>query len=368
MGFAFFKTKASSGQTISREARAASAARWERPAVQQPQRRRLRVLEVRPETANAASFFVEPVDGEPLRFRAGQYLTHCLDIKGRRVRRAYSLSTPEGVSPAGFSCKRVAGGLVSNYLLDELQTGAEYEFLGPNGDFVLGADETVPLVMVAAGSGITPIISLLETALARDPTRDCQLLYGNRSQSETIFSGRIRALQAQFPSLRVAHILSQPEPDWQGETGRIDAARVLRGRAPGADPQFYICGPGAMMAAVVDGLLAAGVEPARICRESFASATHAAGKHPDQPQAIHFSRSDIRVTQQPGQSILDAGLAAGVALQFSCAVGGCAACKLQIIEGEVMLDEPNCLDAAERDQGFTLACSAYATGSVVVDA
>jgi len=329
--------------------------------------RPVRVAEVQRETAGALTLRLETEDGAPLAFRAGQYLTHCFEIDGQVVRRAYSLSAAEGGSLA-CTIKLIEGGWVSRHVHEALEVGSRYRVLGPTGDFLLDAADRGPLRFLAGGSGITPVISLVETALAGDARRDIRLVYASRREADIIFAERLRELARRHPSLQIVHVLSQPEAGWSGERGRLDAARSAALLGTEAAASYYLCGPGALMESAEAALLAAGVPAARIRHERFLAAPQATQQRPTEPQEIRFKQSGRLVTQRPGESILEAGLREGLALQFSCMVGGCAHCKIQVLEGAVALSEPNCLSPEERAAGFTLACSAYALGPIAVAA
>lgn len=327
--------------------------------------RPVRVAELRRETADALTLVLEPEDGVMPAFRAGQYFTHCFEIDGQVQRRAYSLSVPEG---GGLACtiKLIPDGWVSSHIHEALQVGSRYRLIGPTGDFVLDEGEAGPLRFLAGGSGITPVISLIETALARQPQRDIRLVYASRSEADIIFAERLRELAGRHPSLQVLHVLSQPQAGWSGERGRLDAARITALLGSG-DAMYYLCGPSGLMEAAEAALRAAGVGAARIRHERFLAAPKTQSR-PTEPQEILFKQSGRVVTQRPGESILEAGLREGLPLQFSCMVGGCAHCKIQVLEGEVALNEPNCLSPEERAAGYTLACSACATGPLAVAA
>ncbi len=351
--------------TIERPERQTKTSRW--AAVMPPLGRQVRVLRLERETPDAVTVYFEPTDGRPLDFLAGQYLTHCLEIDGQILRRAYSLAVAPGVGELAFTCKAVAGGQVSNYLCAQLRVGATYEVRGPSGQFLLVPGDT-PLLFVAAGSGITPVISLLESALQQSAERQIDLIYGSRDAEHIIFRARLDDLCRRHRNLHVHHVLSQADARWAGLRGRVDTGRVLELARSAATSEAYLCGPGAMMDALAAGLVSAGLAPVQIHREDFRAVNHAVQPHPRTPQPITFRRSGTKIQQQPGQSVLDAALAHGVDLNFSCTVGGCAACKIRLISGQVTLDEPHCLDESELAQGYTLACCAYALEPIEVDA
>ncbi|MEQ1437958.1 ferredoxin--NADP reductase [Fontimonas sp. SYSU GA230001] len=334
------------------------ARRWSLHAPVAPPRW-VRVTALRRETEDAVTLTVAPEDGRTLPFRAGQYLTHCFTIDGAEERRAYSLSSAEG---GALSCtiKLLPDGRVSRYIAQQLKVGDRYRVIGPGGDFTLDAGHSGPLVLLAGGSGITPVISLVETALAQQPTRPVRLVTVNRDRAHAIFHERLEALALRYAALEYT-------PVFTADTGRPDAATLAGLLRPDAQGVVYLCGPQALMDAADAGLRAAGFDPARIRRERFVPAPRHQPR-PTEPQDIFFRRSERTVTQQPGETILEAGTRAGLRLDFSCTVGGCGHCKVRIVDGQVRLDEPNCLTPEERSAGYTLACSACATTPITVDA
>lgn len=321
--------------------------------------RTVRVTEVRRETQEAITLMLESEDGRPIPFRAGQYLTHCFDLGGEPLRRAYSISSAEGQRLA-CTIKALADGRVSQHVLNTLKAGDRYPVLGPSGDFLLPEDTTAPLLFLAGGSGITPVVSLIETALAHQPDLAIRLAYVNRNPEQTIFGERLEQLAARHPNFRVKLL-------WTGRNPRPDATALVRALHPEPQAIAYLCGPQGLMDAGLFALRAAGFPETRIRQERFLAAPRAQPR-PTAPQDIVFRRSGRTVVQQAGESILDAGLRAGLKLEFSCTVGGCGHCKLKVLDGTPLLNEPNCLSESERGAGWTLACSACATGPLTVDA
>lgn len=327
--------------------------------------RAVRVVDIRHETPSAITLLLEPEDGRRIVIRAGQYLTHCFNINGTLFKRAYSLSTSESGALA-CTIKLIPGGVVSRHVAQQLRIGDHYSLIGPSGDFVLDPASTRPLAFLAAGSGITPVISLLETALTQNAERSVRLVYASRNESEIIFRERLDDLAKRHPNLQITHVLSQPNTAWFGERGRLNGERAANFLdAAGAD--VYLCGPVPLMDAVEQALRARSVDAAHIRRERFLAAAQPQTARPDTPQQIEFRVSGKTITQQPGETILEAGLREHVALPFSCTVGGCGHCKVQVLEGDIALNEPNCLSPEERAAGYTLACSAFATSRVTVN-
>jgi ferredoxin-NADP reductase len=327
--------------------------------------RAVRVVDIRRETASAVTLLLEPEDGRRIVIRAGQYLTHCFNIGGSVHKRAYSLSTSESGALA-CTIKLIPSGVVSKYVSQQLRIGDHYSLIGPSGDFVLDPASTRPLAFLAAGSGITPVISLIETALTQNAERSIRLLYASRNESEIIFRERLDELAQRHPNLKITHVLSQPSPAWSGERGRLNGERAAA-LLNAVDPDVYLCGPVELMDSTEQALRARGVSDQQIRRERFFAASQSQATRPTTPQQIEFRVSGKTITQQPGETILEAGLRENLALPFSCTVGGCGHCKVQILEGDAALNEPNCLSPEERAAGYTLACSAFATCRTVVN-
>lgn len=333
--------------------------------------RPLRVEAVVRETPEAVTLRLAEADGSRLAFEAGQFLALHLEVDGRPLRRAYSLSSSPLDGPgATITVKRVEGGRASHHLHDAVAAGDVLLALGPSGSFVAsGARE---LVMIAGGSGITPVASIAETQLRSRDDVAVHLLYGNRREADVIFRDRLEALARSHDTLSLDLALEEPPEGWTGLAGRLDESVLgpwLDRLGEGADRAYYLCGPAPMMDGARALLLARGVAPEAIFEERFRSpmdAPAARAALPTEPvtMRVRAGGRDTIAPVAPGQTLLEAGLAAGVAMPFSCAMGGCAACKCKLTEGEVVMDEPNCLTERERDEGFVLACSTRPLGPV----
>jgi ferredoxin-NADP reductase len=242
--------------------------------------------------------------------------------------------------------------------------------MDPAGEFTLPTDSTLQRVVafVAGGVGITPLISLAETLLREELRSRAVVLCGNRCEDEIIFRQRLDALEAEFAQrLLVRHALDSPPANWTGVTGALDGARMLQLLGTTDADAFYVCGPEAMMTDVCSALAGAGVAPDRVHTERFAYASVATTSIPTHSAEVTFSASGRRVTAKPGQTILQAGLEAGIDLPSSCTMGGCGACKLRKTSGEVVMSEPNCLSDREREAGYVLACCSYAETDLTIE-
>jgi len=348
------------------------SARWGTP---QPRHARhaLRVADVIQETPSTRTFVLSAPDGRAPAFsyRAGQHLTLLVDAGGATHRRCYSFSSSPlaGGLPA-ITVKRMADGVVSRHLHDQVHAGDTLVALDPSGDFTLATDPAAVrhLVLIAGGVGITPLASVAETVLRAEPASRVTLLCGNRSEEEIVFRRRLAALEDEFhPRLVVRHALDVAADGWTGLRGALDGPQVLQALASAPADAYYVCGPEPMMQSVCAALEAARIPRERVRTERFAYASAATTCIPDHAVEIHFARSGRRVTARAGQTILQAGLEAGVDLPSSCTMGGCGACKVQKREGTVVMSEPNCLSDTEREAGYLLACCAYADSNVVIE-
>jgi ferredoxin-NADP reductase len=350
----------------------APSARWGQSRPRQA-RHALRVAEVVEETPSTRTFVLASPDGgaPAFSYQAGQHLTLLVDAGGTTHRRCYSFSTSPlaGGLPA-ITVKRTADGIVSRHLHEHVRTGDTLVSLDPTGEFTLATDATARrhVVLVAGGVGITPLISLAETVLRAEPGSRVTLLSGNRSEDEIVFRRRLDALARQFATrFTVVHSLDTAAEGWTGLRGPLDGARVLQALGEVVADAYFVCGPEPMMHSVCAALEAAGVARDRLRTERFAYASGGSVRVPDHAAEVTFAASGRTVTARAGQTLLQAGLEAGIPLPSSCTMGGCGACKVKKASGSVVMSEPNCLSETERAAGYVLACCAYADSDVVID-
>lgn len=330
-------------------------------------RRRLRVVAVEPVAEDAVCVTLTDPSGGPIPFAPGQFLT--VEVGGKR--RAYSLcSDPARPEQVSVGVRAVPGGAVSGALVNGLAVGQELDVLGPSGSYGLRPEPSARrrVVLVSGGSGITPHLAVLEGLLRQEPASSAVLVYGNRTVASTMFRSRVEALQAEFPErLRVVWVVEQAAPGWSGRVGRLDEAglaEALSGVDLASVDAFLLCGPEPVLQAGERLLGRAGVAANRVQVERFrpAPARSVGAQGPVWARVL-----GRRVWVEPRQSLLEAAVAAGVPLAWSCAVGGCGACKVRLVEGEVAMDEPNCLGPTERGEGWILACVTHPLTSCVVE-
>lgn len=305
----------------------------------------VRVVALRRETPNAVTLVL---DGS-YDFLPGQFFTLSADIEGRTVRRAYSASSAPGPGRLEVTVKHVPGGVFSTYVHSSLKAGDRLGVRGPSGSF--HASPSPLTVMIAAGSGITPMMSMIR---ARTDGKFA-LLYASRTLSETIFAREL----ADCPDwLTVTHVLSSVSP-------RLDASRVrswVSDLSPMPDTQFYVCGPAPLMEAARDALSELEVPASRVHWENFTSGPVTTTT----PQVMTVTGHGS-ATVEAGQTLLDAGLAAGFPMPHSCTVGNCGDCLVRLRTGTVTASTPNCLTPQQQADGYALACVSCPLSPVTID-
>jgi ring-1,2-phenylacetyl-CoA epoxidase subunit PaaE len=339
---------------------------------------KLRVAEVKRETPDAVSVRLElpPELADTFKFRAGQHLTFRRTIDGEELRRNYSLcvAPDEGVLKIGV--KQIAGGVFSGWVNSALKAGDELEVMAPHGSFcwTFDADARNEYAAFAGGSGITPILSLMKTALSLEPHSRFTLFYGNRTSVGIMFLEEIAALKDRYlDRLQVYHFLEDEEEEIALFNGRLDRAKTEEILGALIDPAhvdaFFICGPGPMMDAIEEALVAREVDKPRILIERFTtgplSAAQAAAARALEEKAAGLKMSvtlngrRVNVTFDPEKhSILDNVRAAGLPAPFACKGGVCATCRAKVTAGEVQMKVNYGLSAEELADGYVLTCQA----------
>lgn len=310
--------------------------------------------------------------GTPIEFAPGQFFTLVVPVEGELLRRAYSASSRPGEldGRVRVSVKRIAGGKVSETLVGTARPGQMLTVLGPSGSFGPSASSTPRhLTLLAGGSGITPMMSIVASLLQGEPHTSIDLVFGNRRERDVPFRDELSALErAHGARFHVTYVLSDPGEAYSGIRGLLTGevlGRALEGR-PASDG-YYVCGPEPMREATRRFLRERGVHDAHIFEEVFASPKRksAAASVPVELTVVVRGEKK-RALQQVGKTLLEAGLAAGIDMPYSCAMGGCGACKVHVVAGETTEDGA-ALTAAERAAGYALACVDRATGPCTLE-
>jgi len=345
-----------------------------------------------PEDADGSicSFYLAPVDGAPLPpFRPGQFLTFQLAVPSGSDRspliRCYSLSDRPRSDCYRISVKRIpppAGrpelpaGAASNYLHDRVREGDRLLVKAPSGHFFLQQDEQVPLVLIAGGIGITPLLSMLNTLLAGGSRRELWLFYGVRHGGELIMRDHLQSLARAHSNFHLHLCFSDARPDEQEgrdyqHRGRVDIP-LLRATLSPRRHQFYVCGPRPMMESIVPGLEDLGIPQNDIHYEAFGPASlirHApppAAAVSREPVSVTFSRSGVRFAWDPSAgSLLEFAEARGIAVSSGCRAGSCGSCQTRLESGAVEYSQQ---PDAEVDPGHCLLCISTPQGDLTLAA
>ncbi|PKO89751.1 MAG: phenylacetic acid degradation protein [Betaproteobacteria bacterium HGW-Betaproteobacteria-10] len=345
----------------------------------------LTVKRVNPEAAGsvAITFAIPPESRQAFSFQPGQFLTLRAMIGGQELRRTYSISSPRSrltqADEMEIGIRPVEGGVFSHWATQSLKAGDRLSVMPPDGRFIVKKQRAIHRVGFAAGSGITPILSIAATTLEEQPESKFTLVYGNRRMSSVMFNEALQDLKDRYPNrLTLVHILSRQAQEVDLLQGRIDGDKVrsiISALLPVASmDEVFICGPEAMIDATEKALIDAGVPASRVYTERFTTGPAMAAKiqaDTDAAPTRQAAAKDVALTivldgkqhkLQIGadEHVLDAALNAGLDLPFSCKAGVCCTCRAKVLCGEVVMDKNFTLEGDEIAQGFVLSCQARA--------
>ncbi len=358
----------------------------------------LPIQEIRDESPDAYSLFFQNPDPEVFQYKAGQYLTLKVKVGEQEERRAYSLaSAPHQAASLRVTIKRVPGGKVSNHLRDHYKAGDEIDVLPPMGSFTLVPDPEASreYVFIGAGSGITPLMSMLQTILEGEPKSKVTLWYGNRTEADIVFRQELTFLKEAFGErLNIRYILSRADDSWEGFRGRLDEERLfdwiselfMQGELR---KRYYLCGPAGMMEAAERALIKQAVNPDDIYQEFYSAplpseeeiarsyAIDEKGQEhisdgendyvlQEQNVTIKLDGQTHQLLVQPDEYILDAAIKVGLEPPYSCQAGTCSSCRAMLISGTVAMDESLGLSDEELEQGYVLSCQCHPLDEEVV--
>jgi ring-1,2-phenylacetyl-CoA epoxidase subunit PaaE len=352
---------------------------------------KLKVLAVKNEIAEAVSvsFEVPAALKENYNYQPGQYTTLKLNVAGENVNRSYSFcSSPYLNEPLSIAVKRVAGGIGSNFINDNFRPGVEVEVMEPMGNFhsPLDANNEKHYALFAGGSGITPVIAILKSVLAKEPKSRITLFYGNRNEDSIIFKDKIDALMVQYSArLKVVHILDVPLRAWTGYSGFVVKEMALKLLRENTDlnfrnTEFFICGPTPMMKQIEEALAVFMIPKEKIHIEYFTARAE------EDKQAADVGSTTKGVAPFTGktmvkiiydgkphefevsekETILEAALDAGLDPPYSCMVAACCTCRAKLLSGKVEMDDRESLTDAEISKGYVLTCQSHPKSNGIV--
>jgi ring-1,2-phenylacetyl-CoA epoxidase subunit PaaE len=335
----------------------------------------LKIADVRRETAECVSLaFALPAElRDEFRFAPGQHLSLRAMLDGEELRRSYSICTGLDDGELRVAIKKVGGGRFSGWANERLRPGDAIDVMPPDGRFTVPIDaaHAKHYVAFAAGSGITPIMSLARTLLAREPRSRFTLVYGNRRAASSMFQEALEDLKDRYLSrFALFNVFSREEQEVALFNGRIDGAKVRSFLdmliPPASIDEAFVCGPASMLDDVEAALLAGGVAREHVHVERFGTPGEAAVQVEPAADAalatvtfiVDGLKRDVQFQPQHG-SLLEAGAAAGLDLPFSCKGGMCCTCRAKLLEGEVRMRKNFALEQADLDAGFVLTCQSY---------
>ena len=351
---------------------------------------RLRVGSIVTETPTVKTLRLVPSSQDrylPFTFVPGQFINVVFWIGGAKMNRSYSISSsPTHREYVDLTVRREPRGAVSRHITDLLEVDDEFEAGGPVGRFTFDGTEADSIVLIAAGVGITPMMSITRYLTERSWAGDIFFLYTCHTPADFIFADEVAALQRLNPKLHVAVTISKAEgTDWQGHRGRISKDWLTQTVPDLNSRRIHLCGPPSMMDSTKAILAELGVPPDRLKTEAFgatkpasaAAGTTAKPTAPATGPTVTFSKNNksakIHIDLQAGdsppkQTILELSEELGIGIEFSCRVGTCGVCKVKMTSGEVEMAVEDSLDAGDKTNGIILACQAKPKGDVAVAA
>jgi ferredoxin-NADP reductase/mono/diheme cytochrome c family protein len=333
----------------------------------------LRLASITQQTPDSKTLrFIVPTDRQ-LNARPGQFLTFSFLFDGKKVVRSYSICSSSARSGyVEITPKRVSEGCVSLFLNDRATVGLTVEANGPFGQFHFDPGKHQNIVLLAAGSGITPMMAMLRYIDDLCLETNVTLLYCVRTSKDIIFHPELKDLQARLKNFQYHLLLSQPHAEWPGRRGHISREFIDETIKEPASPDFFLCGPPPFMEASRSILTGLGVKPERIKQESFGDAVpHSAQLNSVSAEPgvlVEFVRSRKTSNVRSGQTLLEVAEEHGIGIPSSCRQGQCGTCKTRLLEGNVRMDAEEGLDPDSRAQGFVLTCVGHPEGTVKLDA
>ncbi len=343
----------------------------------------LKIVDVIQETNDAISIHFKQPFLKKIKYTPGQFLTLLVEVDGKVERRCYSLnSAPKIDKTMSVTVKRIKDGKVSNHLFHNTKVGASMKVLYPMGNFTIKPDPKAKrhIVLFGAGSGITPLMSILKTILMEEPESHVSLFYGNRDEESIIFNQELKDYQFKFQGrLTLKHILESPgdfESCYKGRVERTQVPNLLKHipQFPPEKTEYFICGPSGMMIEAEEGLKMAGVSEERIHIEKFSAPPPTAEEAKVVPMmenrevTIKVKGKEYEVPVKANRYILDAALDENLNLPYVCMDGICGSCKAKCASGEVVMRRGNALSKKDIEEGYVLPCvSKPATNNVVIE-
>jgi ferredoxin-NADP reductase len=329
------------------------------------------------ETHDVRTFEFRVGDGCPVRFEPGQFMTVSASVDGQPVERCYTVSSPP-TRPylLSITVKRVPGGVMSNWLHDNMQSGSQLRAFGPSGVFTATVSSAPKLLYLSAGSGVTPLMSMTRASIDLGLDRDIAFVHSARTPADIVFRDELSRLSTLSPRLRLLFVCegSGSEPEWTGPIGRLSLQQLSEWLPDYKEREVFTCGPAGYMSAVRNILREGGHDPARYHQESF-DITQGTAPEPASSEVpteqttftVKLSRSSKSFTMDASETVLAAAKKNGVAIPSSCSQGVCGTCKTKLLEGTVDMKHNGGIREREVVKGFRLLCCSRPTSDLVLE-
>lgn len=346
---------------------------------------KLMCCQTRQETHDVKSFFFYDPSGCGFSFEPGQFITLSVNVAGNKVSRCYTISSPPTrPHTISITVKRAPGGVVSNWLHDNLHAGDLIEVFGPAGSFTAATYPAKKSLYLSAGSGITPLMSMARTAYELGLDSDIVFLHSARTPLDLIFRPELELMQTAMPGFRLVYICDQPDGNatWNGLTGRL-SPQVLRQAVPDfLEREVFVCGPAGYMASIRSMLEDAQYDMQHYHQESFEIETLTTENEnllfkknsdpkPVSPDSttysVYFARSNKTVTMTSLETLLSAAKKAGIVAPSSCRQGMCGTCKVRLVQGTVEMHHNGGIRQREIDKGDRLMCCSRPTSDLMIE-
>ena len=340
------------------------------------EQRTLSCCRVVDETHDVKSFEFRVGDGLPVRFEPGQFMTVSAVVQGQSVERCYTISSaPTRPWLVSITVKRVPGGVMSNWLHENMKPGTLLRAYGPSGAFTPTCAPAAKSLYLSAGSGVTPLMSMTRASIDLGLDRDVVFVHSARTPADIVFRKELQRLVELSPRLRTYFVCEGPSDEgWSGPTGRLSLELLSEWVPDYADREVFTCGPAGYMNAVRELLREGGHNPARYHQESFdISAGITAEPVPPETYApqnvftVKLARSSRTFTMSSSETVLAAARKAGVAIPSSCSQGICGTCKTKVLEGSVDMKQNGGIREREIQKGFRLLCCSRPTSDLVLE-
>jgi ferredoxin-NADP reductase len=333
---------------------------------------RLLLSQIERQTHDTKTLRFQVLDERLFCAKPGQFLTFQLTIDGRRVRRSYTVSSsPVHENYVEITPKRIENGCVSAFLNERAEPGLTVEASGPYGRFYFEEKLHKSIVLIAAGSGITPMISMMRYIDDLELATPVTLLYCVRTAADIIFENELARLSRSLPNFEYEVCLSKPDPTWKGRTGRLTEGFISKKVTDLDLHTFFLCGPKGFMENARQILSTLGVKQERILQESFGEskpATESSSLDAVHAESVVFIHSQKVCQASAGSTLLDLAERNGVQIPFGCRQGQCGTCATRVLSGAVQMDVEAGLTAEQKNDGYVLPCVSRAEGTVVLSA